>query len=426
MERSSSASSDTAAPVPIRSGWAGTFHSLSYRNYRLLWVTSLMVSGGVWLQQVTLGWLAYQMTESALQVGGILGVRSAPLILAPITGVLVDRFDRRKLLMVAQVLVTTLVFGFSLLLFLGAERVWHLYTFALCFGLIWAVNNPVRQTLVANSVPREALMNATALSAVAFNSMRTIGPGIGGVLIVLVGPALNFFIQGLLFLSVVLLLIPYRAEYGTGNATANRQTSAIRNLLEGFQYVLGHRPTLLVVMMSFVFTITLLGSIFNMLPVYVAEVLENDRGDALGLLMTALGAGGVVGTILMARFSQYRRKGIQALGSFIGAAISVIVLAQVNTFWAAAAILALYQVFSQGVMTTNMTMVQSMTPDHLRGRVIGLYQMEIGLMPIGGIITGAIATQWGIATAFFVGGAFGLLVSILIAVFSPSVRRLHI
>ena len=306
MERIPSASSDTAPPVSIRSGWAGTFHSLSYRNYRLLWITSLMVSGGVWLQQVTLGWLAYQMTESPLQVGGILGVRSAPLVLAPITGVLVDRFDRRKMLIIAQVLVTTLVFGFSLLLFLGLERVWHLYAFALIFGLLWAVNNPVRQTLVGNSVPREALMNATALSAVAFNSMRTIGPAIGGLLIVLVGPALNFFIQGMLFLAVVLILIPYRAEYGTGNVAANRQTSPIRNLLDGIQYVAGHRPTLLIVMMSFVFTTTLLGSIFNMLPVFVAEVLENDRGDALGVLMTALGAGGVVGTVLMARFSQYR------------------------------------------------------------------------------------------------------------------------
>ncbi len=425
MERSSSASSETAVPNVIPSGWAGTFHSLSYRNYRLLWVTSLMVSGGVWLQQVSLGWLAYQMTESPLQVGSILGVRSAPLILAPFTGVLVDRFDRRIMLIVAQVLVTILVFSFSLLLYLGIEQVWHLYVFALVFGLIWAVNNPVRQTLVANSVPREALMNATALSAVAFNSMRTIGPSIGGLLIVLVGPALNFFIQGVLFLGVILILIPYRAEYGTSNSSANRETSVLRNLIEGFKYVLGHRPTLLVVLMSFVVTITLLGAVFNMLPVFVPEVLGSQRSDDLGLLMTALGAGGVVGTIIMARFSQFRHKGIQSLVSFAGAAISVIILSQVSAFWAAAAILALYQVFAQGVLTTNMTMVQSMTPDHLRGRVVGVYQMEIGLMPIGGVVAGAIATHWGVGTAFLIGGIVGLIVVTLIAAFSPSIRRLQ-
>jgi MFS family permease len=426
MERSASASPDSAAPVLIAPGWAGTFHSLGYRNYRLLWITSLMVSGGVWLQQVTLGWLAYQMTESALQVGGILGVRSAPMILAPITGVLVDRFDRRKMLMVAQMLVTTLVFGFSLLLFLGIEQVWHLYVFALFFGLIWAVNNPVRQTLVANSVPRGALMNATALSAVAFNSMRMIGPAIGGILIVLVGPALNFFIQGVLFLAVIFMLIPYRAEYGTNNASTNRQTSAIRNLLEGFQYILGNRPTLLVVLMSFVATITLLGPVFNMLPVFVPEVLGSERSDALGLLMTVIGVGGVVGTLLMARFSQNKHKGIQSLVAFVGASLAVIALSQVTTIWVAAGVLAVYQVFAQGVLTTNMTMVQSMTPDHLRGRVVGVYQMEIGLMPVGGVVAGAIATQWGVGNAFLIGGAIGLAVVIMIAIFSPTIRNLRI
>jgi MFS family permease len=425
MERSASASVDSAAPVVIAPGWAGTFHSLGYRNYRLLWLTSLMVSGGVWLQQVTLGWLAYQMTESALQVGGILGVRSAPMILAPLTGVLVDRFDRRKMLMVAQMLVTALVFGFSLLLFLGIEQVWHLYVFALCFGLIWAVNNPVRQTLVANSVPRGALMNATALSAVAFNSMRMIGPAIGGLLIVLVGPALNFFIQGVLFLGVIFMLIPYRAEYGTGNASANRQTSAVRNLLEGFKYILGDRPTLLVVMMSFVATITLLGSVFNMLPVFVPEVLGSERSDALGLLMTTLGVGGVVGTVLMARFSQSKHKGKQSLISFAGAALAVIALSQVTTIWVAAIVLAMYQIFAQGVLTTNMTMVQSMTPDHLRGRVVGVYQMEIGLMPVGGVAAGAIATHWGVGIAFLIGGSIGLAVVIAIAIFSPTIRHLR-
>ena len=426
MERSSSTLVDSAAPVVIRPGWAGTFHSLGYPNFKLLWITSLMVSGGVWLQQVTLGWLAYQMTGSALQVGGILGIRSAPLILAPLTGVLVDRVDRRKLLIVAQLMVTTLVFGFSLLLFLGLEQVWHLYVFALTFGLIWAVNNPVRQTLVANSVPRGALMNATALSAMAFNSMRTIGPALGGVLIVLVGPALNFFIQGVLFLGVIGMLIPYRAEYGVGVAAKNRETSAVRNLLEGFKYVLGHRPTLLVMSMSFVVTITLLGSVFNMMPVYVPEVLGSDRGDALGLLMTALGAGGVVGTVLMARFSQYRNKGLQSLVAFAGAAITVVILSQVTDFWVAAVVLATYQVFAQGVLTTNMTMVQSMTPDHLRGRVVGVYQMEIGLMPVGGIAAGAIATQWGVGVAFLVGGIIGLVVVVLIAAFSPSIRNLRL
>ena len=234
----------TRPPAIETRGWGGTFYALRYRNYRILWITTLMVAGGVWFQQVTLGWLAYNMTESPLQVAAVLGTRSAPLMLAPLTGVLVDRVDRRKLLLVNQAGVTALVLGFTAILFLGWEQVWHLYVFSLLFGLLWAVNNPVRQTLVANSVPREALMNATALNSVAFNTMRTVGPLIGGLIIAFVGPALNFLIQGILFAMVIVMLIPYRIEYG-GDSGAARHSSVVRNLVEGFQYVASQRQTLM-------------------------------------------------------------------------------------------------------------------------------------------------------------------------------------
>lgn len=426
MQQASEEPSEAKPATAMRGGWASTFDALHYPNFRILWITSCLVSGGVWLQQVSLQWLAYEMTRDALQVAIILGLRTAPLLLAPLTGVLVDRVDRRKLLMTNQTLVTALVFAFALLLFTDAERIWHLYVFSLLFGLLWAVNNPVRQTLVANSVPRHALMNATALNSVAFNSMRLIGPAVGGLLIVLVGPALNFFLQGLLFACVVLMLLRYRAEYSDGDTALARRTSPVRSLVEGFRYVLSDRRTLLVILMTFVVTITLLGSVYNMMAVYVAEVLGDDKGDILGYLLTALGVGGVLGTVLMARFSSYHRKGLQTLGAFGGGALAVIALSQVDSFWTAAVVLAIYQVFAQGVLTTNMTMVQSMTPDRLRGRVVGVYQMEIGLMPVGGIFGGAVANRWGVETAFLVAGLSALAVMLLVTVFAPSVRKLRL
>lgn len=408
-----------------RTGWASTFDALRYRNFRILWFSSLMISGGIWLQQVSLGWLVYELTGSPLQVGGVLGARSAPLILAPLTGVLIDRVDRRKLLLAAQLSVTTLVLSFSALLFSGREQLWHLYAFALAFGLMWAVNNPVRQTLVANAVPREALMNATALNSVAFNSMRAIGPAIGGLLIVLSGPAINFFLQGVLFALVVLLLWRFRTEYGGDRAGAKRE-SPLRDLVEGFRYVGGHKPTLLLILMTFVVTVTILGSVFNMMPVYVPEVLGDEGGGQLGFLMTSLGIGGLLGTIVLARFSYFEHKGVQTLVAFGGAALTVIAMSQVDTLFGAAIVLALYQVFAQTVLTTNMTMVQGMTPDHLRGRVVGVYQMEIGLMPVGGVTAGAIANVWGVQTAFLAAGVTAGVVVLLIAVFSPSIRNMRL
>ena len=152
----------TTQPPKPRSAWAHTFDAMQYPDFRLLWFATVFIAGGVWLQQVTLGWLAYDLTKDPLQVGIILGVRSAPLLLAPLTGTLADRLDRRKMLLVDQSFVAALVLGFSVVLFLGMQQVWHLYVFAALFGMLWSINNPVRQTLVATSVPREALMNGVA------------------------------------------------------------------------------------------------------------------------------------------------------------------------------------------------------------------------------------------------------------------------
>ncbi|MDA1035362.1 MAG: MFS transporter, partial [Chloroflexi bacterium] len=373
----------------------------------------------------TIGWLAYHMTESPLHVAAILGTRSAPLMLAPLTGVLADRVDRRQLLLINQSLVATLVLSFSVLLFLGREQVWHLYLFSLLFGLLWAVNNPVRQALVANSVPREALMNATARNSVAFNTMRTIGPMVGGLVIALVGPALNFLIQGVLFGMVILMMIPFRIEYG-GNADNARRASPLRNLAEGFRYVASHPQTRMIISMTFVVTVTMLGMVFNMLPAFVPEVLGDTDGDVLGILLAMLGVGGFLGTMTIARFSQFKHKGIQTLAGIAGAAIAVVALSQTSTVLSAAFWLACYQFFAQIVLTTNMTMVQTMTPDHLRGRVVGVYQMEIGLMPVGGLIAGLIASRYGVASAFLVSGIAALTLVALLATFSPTIRKLRL
>ena len=426
MDEPAGASTASVTKARPRSGWARTFQALGYRDFRILWVTTMMVAGGVWLQQVSLGWLAYDLTRSPLQVGAILGVRSAPLLLAPIAGVLADRLDRRRMLMVDQALVTALVLGFAVVLFLGLEQVWHLYVFSALFGLLWAVNNPVRQTLVANSVPREALMNATALNSMAFNSMRAIGPAVGGVFIAFFGPALNFLIQGIMFLGVLAMLTQYRPSYGTADRKVALRQSAFRNLADGFRYV-SHEPALLAATAAtFLLAFTMLSIVFNQMPVYTAEVLNDDEGAVLGILLMAMGVGGLVGTMIIARFSEFERKGLQTIGAFVGAGLSIVVLSQVSNLWLAMGVLAVQQMFTQIVMTTNLTIVQSTARDEMRGRVTGVYQMEIGMLPIGGVIAGAIASEFGVANAFLTGGVAGLVLIVLVALFVPRLRELRL
>ena len=123
------------APEPRRAtGWAQTFEALHYRNYRLLWATTLLTSGGNWLQQVTLGWLAYELTRSPLQVGIIMGLRTLPLLLSPLTGVLADRFERRIMLLIDQAALIVIAVGFASLLLFGEPEPWHLYVFSVLVG----------------------------------------------------------------------------------------------------------------------------------------------------------------------------------------------------------------------------------------------------------------------------------------------------
>ena len=400
--------------------------ALHYPDFRILWVTTGLVAGGIWFQQVTLGWLAYDLTQDALQVAGVVGVRTLPLLLSPVTGVIADRVDRRKLLLVDQMLVTVLVFGFALVLLYDLQQLWHLYAFALVFGTLWAANNPVRQVLIANTVPREALMNATAMIAMSFNLMRALGPAVGGFVIAFFGPGINFLIQGALFFFALLVLTRMRTPYYTADREHARESSPLQNLREVFARVVSEPTTRITVAMTFGLSVTMLAMVFNQLPVYAAEILGNDDGSQLGLLLMAMGFGGFLGTALLTAFSSTRRKGVLSSVAFALSAVSVVVLSQVASLWLAMLALLLQQMFVQVVMTTNMTIVHTMTPDDLRGRVIGVYQMEIGMMPFWGLLAGALSRWYGVDNAFLVGGIAGLAIIAAATLAFPRYRRLEL
>ncbi len=412
-------------PVPPAAQSAVSRRAMHYPDFRILWFTTGLVAGGIWFQQVTLGWLAYDLTRDALHTAGVVGVRTLPLLLSPVTGVIADRVDRRKLLLVDQVLVTLLVFGFALVLLNDLQQLWHLYAFALVFGTLWAANNPVRQVLIANTVPREALMNATAMISMSFNLMRALGPAIGGFVIAFFGPGINFLIQGVLFLLALLVLTRMRTPYYTADRALARESSPLQNLKEGFVRVFTEPTTRITTLMTFGLSLTMLAMVFNQLPVYTAEILNNDDGSQLGLLLMAMGLGGFLGTALIAAFTSTRRKGVLASAAFALSAVTVVILSQVATLWLAMLALLLQQMFVQVVMTTNMTIVHSMTPDDLRGRVIGVYQMEIGLMPFWGLVGGALSRAYGVDNAFLIAGITGLAIIAVGSMAFPRYRRLQ-
>ena len=406
-------------------GWSGTFSALRYRNYRLLWFGTIFMSAGTWIQQVTLGWLAFDITGSYVQVSIVLGLRALPMLGAPIAGVIADKFDRRIVLLLDQAYMALLALVFALLLLFGVQEMWHLHAFSFLSGVGWALNNPLRQTLVGNSVPRERLMNAIALNSMAFNSMRMIGPGIAGGMIALLGPEVNFLLQAVMYGVVVLLVLPYRAEYAEGREGRKAQ-SPFADLREGLAYVVRESAPRYAIILSLVPTLTLMAFIQTQMPGYVAEDLGDPNGGLLGFMYVGMGIGGFVGAVFVARFHAVEHKGRLSLVGVAGAALAVLALSQVELWWQAWGILVVQQLFFIMVMTTNNTILQSVTPDYMRGRVMGIYMLDIGMQPLGGVVAGIIAEGYGVSTAWVIGGTVGLTLVTLIAVIAPSFRRLRV
>ncbi|MEK7341626.1 MAG: MFS transporter [Candidatus Binatota bacterium] len=306
-----------------------TFSSLRHLDYRYLWTGTMLMSAGQWIQQITLGWLLYDLTGSSVLLGALNGLRALPfLVSSPIAGVAADRMDRRKILINTQFVLLVTALGMGTLVASGLLQVWHLFLFTLITGAAWAFNEPVRQTLVPNLVPKEDLMNAVALHSAGFNLTKVIGPALGGLLIALFGAAGNFFVQGLAYAGVLVTLYVMHVPPTPVQA---RQSSVVANLKEGFAYVWS-TPTVLALMVA-----DLVPRIFAvpyqaMMPVFQKDVVGVGP-EGRGMLMAAPVVGAVLSTLLLASIAHsFRRKGLLVLGGLISLGVFLILFSRTTSF----------------------------------------------------------------------------------------------
>ncbi len=400
-----------------------TFSAFKYPNYRLLWISTLVSSGGNWVQQITIGWLAFDITGDALLTGTVAGMRGIPFLVAgPISGVLSDRMDRRKLMLITQVYLAILGLVFASLvagLLIVEVTVWHLFLFTFLFGAGWAMNNPTRQTLVANSVPKEEMMGAIAMNSAAFQITRIIGPTIGGVLIATVGPATNFFIQAAAFVGVFVLVLPLRVPQE--DFSASQGQSFFTNFKEGVTYAVKTPLIMALIFMGMIPSMFLMSFINGLMPVFASEVLDNpDKG--LGYLLSAYGLGALIGTISLASLGNVKRKGIMLLIAAMGSGIAMIGFSFASSM--GLAMLALVGMGSTQMfyMATNNTLIQTTVPDTLRGRVLSLFMLDFALVSVGAVMAGAIAKNFGISEGFFFGGAVAFILFVVVGLLFKQLR----
>ncbi len=401
----------------------GTFHALGLRDFRLLWIGTLFASAGQWIQQATLSWVVYDLTGSGTLLGAIGLMRAIPMLsLIPLAGVAADCMNRRLLMLSSQVGMLGLALGLGVGMAVGKVEIWHLFLFTFLAGVAQAFNQPVRQTIVFDLVPRHAVPNAVALSSAGFNLTRAIGPSIAGFLIAWYGPAGNFFIQSAAYLGVVIsvLLIAFPP-----NRRADQGASVLRNLAEGFAYVAKNPITRVLVMLGTVPPLLLIPSFMYLTPIFAKDIF-NSGPEGLGLLLSSVGVGGVIGALTTASLGSFDRRGLLQLGALFGLALSVLAFSFSTSMQTALPALLCAGFFEMIYMSTNQTILQLSVPDQMRGRVTSILMLNMAMMPVGGTVAGTGADLIGAPGAVRLLSLAAILVGGTIAIFVPRMRDLRL
>jgi MFS family permease len=368
--------------------FASTLAPLRHRDFRRLWAGTFFATAGQWVQQATLGWVVYDVTGSASVLGAVLGIRAIPmLLLAPVSGLVADRFDRRHALALSQLLMVVISIALSALLAFDAVLVWHLFAFSVLSGVSAVFDRTLRSTLVFHSVPRSAA-NAVALNSIAFSVSRAVGPSVAGFLIGAVGAAINFAIQALLYMGVVLAALSVQAT--PPSARGKNPAPALEAMKEGLRFAAGDPVARMMIVLGLVPPLLLIPSFSALMPVFAADVFKSGP-EGLGLLLSAVGVGGILGGLVAAWTARYDQTGLIQTLALAVFAFSLVAFAMSPNIAVAVVFLAIAGIAEMVHHTVHVTTLQMCAPEHMRGRIASLLPIFPAFISIGALVAGVLA-----------------------------------
>ena len=403
--------------VPVRP--PGNFAVLRQRNFAWFLAGTTLSNSGQWIQQVTLSWLIYELTGSGAMLGSLNLVRSLATIgLAPLAGVAIDRFPRRRLMLSTNgwLFALSLIFGF--VLYFNPNLIWPLFIFSFLGGIAQAVDQPLRQTVVFVLVSRSFVPSAVALVQTGWAVMRSLGPALGGFLILWVGPEGNFFVQAGAYALVALtiLKLTFPPEHSTLTSGGTRG-----NLIEGLRYVIAEPTTRAFVLMGWVLPLFIIPTFSALPPIYAKDVFGGGP-EILGTLLSAVGIGGIIGGFVTTSLGRFERRGVIQLLALLLLSLSLIGFSFSTQLWVALLYLAASGFFEMIYLTTNQTLLQLSIPDALRGRVTGIVSLNMGLMPIGALVAGVGADLFGPQMVTLALSSSAGVIAVAVYLFSPIIR----
>jgi MFS family permease len=389
---------------------AQMFSALRYREFRLLWFGAFASTTGTWMQTVAQSWVVYTLTGSAFLLGVDGFLATGPMLFFSLFGgVIADRMERRKIMLVSQVLQMTFAFVLAALLWTHTVKIWHIFLLSFLTGSAQSISGPAYISLLPLLVRREDVSNAIAMNSVQFNLARVIGPTIGGIALVAWGASACFALNGLSFVAVIIAILLINSPVVRGRG---EKKGILAEMRQGFSFV-ASRPAL--VLLTFLaFAGTFLGMpLTTFLPVVAKEIFAAGPRGYTDLLV-AYGIGSVLGALFVAASGNFRRKGHLALLLQLGFAALIVSFALSRNFPLSLVIAFFAGACVVGVVSLYSSLVQLTTSDSMRGRVMSIFMLAFrGGMPLGNLLAGFMAEHYSITIALAINGSILFVVALV-------------
>ncbi len=385
-----------------------TFRAFRHRNYRLFWTGFALSITGTWMQTLAQGWLVWRLTESPLWLGVIGAMSQLPsLLLGSIGGVLVDRAPKRTVLFVTQTGLAICALLLAILTFAGRITEWHILILATISGIFMAADAPARLSFVTDLVGKEDRPNAIALNSSTFNAARLVGPSLAGIMVPLVGEGACFLANAVSYFALIVTLSLMR---NLPDPRGDTSEPILKQLRDAYTFV--RRSPIQRVLIRNVIIFSIFGFAYTTLLPMVADIVLNTGAEGLGVLMAAGGIGALLGGLWQASMDQESKRGWVVMMGMAGLGLGLLIFSLSKQFEVSVIALAMSGFSGIAMLASTNTLLQQLTPDHLRGRVLGFYTSSfLGFGPIGAFLLGALADAFDARIALAVTSSICLAVA---------------
>jgi MFS family permease len=397
-----------------------TFSSLYEPGFRLYWISTLATYAASQMDMMIKGWLIFEMTGLAVDLGMVTLAAGVPLIITSFFGgVIADRVDRHKSLLITQAAAIGIAATMTILLITHLLQYWHFILLAALQGIVFAFIAPLRQSIVARLVKPANLMNAVALSSTSYNIMGVAGPAAAGLLLTSMPAYQVYFIIIGLYITGAITLVYIRlpVEKVVGDRSFHL------DMAEGFRYIGRNRKILVLLLIALVPAFLSLPYIYMMPALALGWLKEGQAG--LGFLLAAAGIGALTGSLIVGSLSAIKSKGTLVLALMLMFGISLCLMTQFPIFAWVTIMLFFAAVNSTAYMTLDNTLILSSVPQAIHGRIISIFIMTVGLTPIGALPMGFLADHIGIPATFMIAGCVAALFALAIYIFAPTIRKMR-